>query len=228
MIRAVSLDATHTLIEPRDLVGDYARVLARHGVAPPVQALERAIVDAWAEIAVTSDPARDRFAHEPGGARAFWRRYLERVCALAGAERPSRFAAAELYEAFARPDLWRVFPDVVPALERLTASGHKLAVVSNWDERLPQLLERLDLARWFDVVVVSATIGVEKPHPRIFEAALEGLQLDAATVVHVGDRQLDDVEGAEAAGLSALRLDRRGGGDLASLDELVERLQAIA
>ncbi|HSM13961.1 MAG TPA: HAD-IA family hydrolase [Thermoanaerobaculia bacterium] len=228
MIRAVTLDATHTLIEPLDLVGAYAGVLARHGIEPGVEALGRAIVDAWAEISAASDPARDRFAHEPGGARAFWRRYLERVCALAGAERPSRFAAAELFDAFAHPELWRVYPDVLPALERLKGSGLRLAVVSNWDERLPALLERLDLARWFDAVVVSAAVGVEKPHPRIFAVALERLGLAADAVVHVGDRQLDDVEGAKGAGLAALRLDRRGDGDLASLDQLIERLAAIA
>lgn len=228
MIRAVTLDATHTLIEPLDLVGTYAGVLARHGIEPGVEALGRAIVDAWAEISAASDPARDRFAHEPGGARAFWRRYLERVCLLTGAERPSRFAAAELFDAFARPELWRVYPDVLPTLERLKGSGLRLAVVSNWDERLPTLLERLDLARWFDAVVVSAAVGVEKPHPRIFAVALERLGLAADAVVHVGDRQLDDIEGAEGAGLVALRLDRRGDGDLASLDQLVERLAAIA
>jgi len=144
-IHAVSLDATRTLFEPRDLASDYARVLARHGTELATAAIGGAIVDAWAEFSAASDPARDRFANEPGGSRQFWRRYLDRVCALAGAPRPSRFAAAELYDSFARPELWRVYPDVRPALEQLGAAGLRLAVVSNWDERLPLLLARLEL-----------------------------------------------------------------------------------
>jgi len=227
-IHAVSLDATRTLFEPRDLASDYARVLARHGTELATAAIGGAIVDAWAEFSAASDPARDRFANEPGGSRQFWRRYLDRVCALAGAPRPSRFAAAELYDSFARPELWRVYPDVRPALEQLGAAGLRLAVVSNWDERLPLLLARLELDRYFDAVVVSAEVGVEKPHPRIFEVVLERLELGAEAVVHVGDRELEDVEGAEAAGLAALRIARDGRGDIASLGELAERLAAIA
>ena len=93
-------------------------------------------------------------------------------------------------------------------------------MVSNWDERLPRLLAALGLAGHFEAVVVSAEVGVEKPHPRIFEAALERLALAADEVVHVGDHAVEDVEGARAVGLRALRLARDGGGDLASLEEL--------
>jgi len=228
VIRAVTLDATRTLFEPRDLVGDYARVLARHGVAIPADELELAIVEAWAEFSAASDPSRDRFASEPGGSRAFWRRYLERVCALAGAARPTRFAAAELYDAFAHPELWRVYADVRPALEQLIDEGLRLAVVSNWDERLPRLIEALGLAPYFEVVVVSAEVGVEKPHPAIFETALERLRLEGPAVVHVGDRALEDVEGAEGAGIAGLRLARDGSGDLDSLTERAGRLAVIA
>jgi putative hydrolase of the HAD superfamily len=228
VIEAVTLDATRTLFEPRDLGGDYARVLARHGLELPAEEWAAAVLAAWREFSCAAHPGRDRFAAHPGGARGFWRRFVGRAAALAGAAPPSAFAAAELYEHFARGAAWRVYDDVVPGLSALAAGGVRVAVVSNWDERLPRVLEELGLAPRFAAIVVSSEVGVEKPHPRIFEIALERLGVRAESALHVGDAALEDVEGARGAGLHALRLDRRGGGDLAGLDELAGRLVSFA
>lgn len=226
--RAVSFDFTRTLVHAPDPGGEYARVLARHGVELPAAELARLVPVVWRELACAASPDRDRFAAHPGGTRGFWRRFVERVVELAGGARPSPFAAAELYERFATAAPWVVYDDVRPALVALAAQGCRLAVVSNWDERLPRLLGELDLAAHFEAVVVSAEVGVEKPHPRIFAALLARLALPAEAVVHVGDHAVEDVEGARAAGLRALRLARDGAGeptrdlarDLTSLAEL--------
>ena len=107
------------------------------------------------------------------------------------------------------------------------ARGLALAVLSNWDERLPRLLEGLGLGERFATVVYSQAVGVEKPHPAIFEDLLERLELPAARVLHVGDSRRDDVEGARAVGMEALWLTRDSQrGDLRSLRELAERLHA--
>ncbi|KAB2958457.1 MAG: HAD family hydrolase, partial [Thermoanaerobaculia bacterium] len=172
MIGAVTLDANHTLLEARDLGGEYACVLARHGIEVPAARLRPAIADAWREVSCAADPRRDRFASHAGGSRGFWRVFVERVCALAEAPRPSPFAAAELYERFAGSGPYLVYPDVEPALTALAARGVRLAVVSNWDERLPRVLAALGLARRFESVVTSAEVGVEKPHPAIFGTVL--------------------------------------------------------
>ena len=149
---------------------------------------------------------------------------MERVCEHLGQPSPGRFAAAELFDRFARADAWEVYPDVMPALEALSARL-RLVVLSNWDLRLPRLLQRLDLTPFFESIVFSAEVGVEKPHPGIFQAALEGLAVAPEMVVHVGDRQRDDVEGATAIGMHALLLDRKGErGDLKELTELAALL----
>lgn len=223
-VRAVSFDATRTLFAPADPGALYASVLARHGIDVSAAELARLIPLVWSELACAARPDRDRFAAHPGGARGFWRHFVERVAELGEVRRPSPFAAAELYERFGTAGAWRVYPDVVPALDRLAARGLTLAVISNWDERLPRLLGALELAPRFAAVVVSAEVGVEKPHGAIFRAALDALELPAAAVVHIGDSRRDDVEGARAAGMFALHLDRAGDGDLESLDELPEAL----
>jgi len=217
---AVTLDVTHTLVDAPRLGEIYAEVLARHGIALPPDVVRRAVPMVWQELGREVPRARDRFGAHPEGARGFWREFLARVCELAGTEPPARTAAAELFDRFAEPETWRLFPEVPETLAALAEKGVRLAVVSNWDERLPLLLGRLGLASRFAAIVTSSEVGWEKPHPEIFARAVTALGVTPAEVVHVGDHRREDVEGARAAGLQALHLDRAGGGDLASLAEL--------
>jgi putative hydrolase of the HAD superfamily len=122
------------------------------------------------------------------------------------------------------------YEDVHPALDALAARGLRLAVVSNWDVSLLDVLERLRLRARFEVVVHSAGVGASKPDPAVFLAALERLGLAPHDAVHVGDDAVNDVRGAEAAGVPALLLDRSGrtAGALTSLVELPDALAALA
>jgi HAD superfamily hydrolase (TIGR01509 family) len=100
-------------------------------------------------------------------------------------------------------NLWEhVEPDVVPALEAFRARRLRLVVVSNANGRLQRLFDRLDLARWFDVLLDSHEWGVEKPDPRLFQLALEKSGADPARTVMVGDLYHVDVAGARRAGLA--------------------------
>jgi putative hydrolase of the HAD superfamily len=116
------------------------------------------------------------------------------------------------------------YPDAVPALTQLRSQGLKLVCVSNWDCSLGEVLERCGLAAHLDGSVSSAEAGALKPDPAIFEAALALADCSADEAVHVGDTREEDVEGAEAAGIRALLLDRKGGGDIASLEEVARKL----
>jgi putative hydrolase of the HAD superfamily len=228
MLAAVTFDATGTLFALGDLAATYRRVLGRHGIELAPETLARLLGEVWQEFECAARPERDRFAAHPGGALGFWSDVVTRVCLRAGAGAPSRFACAELFETFARAEAWRLDPEAAAVLDALGGRGLRLAVVSNWDERLPRLLDGLGLARRFDAIVFSQEVGVEKPHPRIFRAALARLGVPPEAALHVGDRKLEDVEGARGAGLGALWLSRAGGGDLATLAELPERLAALA
>jgi putative hydrolase of the HAD superfamily len=233
--RAVTFDATGTLFAVPRLAETYSEVLRRHGVEAPLGELRGLIPRVWQELACSADMSRDRFLAHPGGARGWWRRYLERLCEHLGQGPPSPFAAAELYARFGRGDAYRLYPDVLPTLSALERRGVPMAVVSNWDERLPGVLEDLGLAPFFQAVAYSADVGVEKPHPGIFEHALGALELQPEEVLHVGDRVREDVEGALALGMEAMLLVRPGtpqgrraavAGDLAELTPLRRLLSA--
>jgi putative hydrolase of the HAD superfamily len=141
--------------------------------------------------------------------------------------------AAELYPCLADAIAFSAFPDAAPALAALVATGRRLAVVSNWDVSLPPVLEQLGLAAPFEAVVHAAGAGASKPAPRPFRLALQRLDLPAAACVHVGDDPLTDGDGARAAGLEPILVDRAGVGgpgrrvrSLLELPELLGRVEA--
>jgi putative hydrolase of the HAD superfamily len=236
MLQAVTFDVTHTLLHCPRLGEIYSEVLARHAIEVEPREARRLVGLVWQELACAAEPGRDRFTAHPEGARGWWRWFLTRFCEHLGSAAPSPFAAAELFHRFAQAASWEVYPEVAPVLDRLRARGLRLGIVSNWDHRLPGLLADLGLARRFDAVVYSSAAGMEKPDPRIFQSARGGLGLAAAppsAVLHVGDHQLEDVEGALAAGMRALLVRRAAGGagwlrDLTLLPQLVAsgRLEA--
>jgi putative hydrolase of the HAD superfamily len=102
------------------------------------------------------------------------------------------------------------FDDAAPALRELRERGLRVVVASNWDCSLPEVLDRAGLSPLLDAVVSSATAGATKPDARLFRAALEAAGCGPAEALHVGDSPEKDVEGARAAGLRAVLLDREG------------------
>lgn len=198
---AVSFDVGGTLIEPWPSVGHaYAAVARRRcGMAPDPATINRRFQAAWAVRGAAFDYSRAAWA----GLVAAVMRGLG-----PGAEDPGFFAA--LYDHFAGPEPWRVFPDVVPALTALRRKGRRLAVVSNWDTRLRPLLAALGLAEFFEVIVVSGEVGWQKPDPRLFDHAARQLGLPPDRILHVGDSLEEDVRGAGRNGWSAVWLARNG------------------
>ena len=226
---AVTFDATGTLFHSPRLGEIYAEILGRHGLAVGPDAARRLVREVWQELSCLASPERDRFSAHEGGARGWWLRFVERVAERLEAPPPSRFAAAELFARFARPDAWEVYPEVPAVLEELGRRGFRLAVISNWDERLPAVLDGLGLARHFEAIVTSGDAGVEKPDRRIFDHALGLLKVAPDRAIHVGDREIEDREGALAAGwLDAFRVDRgRGGRSRGALRDLTEVLPPV-
>jgi putative hydrolase of the HAD superfamily len=111
------------------------------------------------------------------------------------------------------------YPDSAPALLALRERGFRLVVVSNWDWSLHERLSETGLTPLLDGAVASAEVGVAKPDPRIFEHALRIAGTRDAWVV--GDTPEADIEGARAAGLRAILIDRTGRDGIQSLEELI-------
>jgi putative hydrolase of the HAD superfamily len=207
-LKAVFFDAAGTLFRVRGSVGQaYAAVAARHGVTAAAEDIERRFRSVFRDMppmCFPGVPTEDLPEHE----RAWWRQVVRRAFAgfhFGGFETFFR----DLFDYFARGDSWELFPDVRWTLSGLRGCSLRLAIVSNFDSRLIQICEGLDIAPFFDAVVISSQAGCAKPDPKIFAIALERIGAAPAEALHVGDSEALDVKGAEAAGLRGLLIDRQ-------------------
>ena len=102
------------------------------------------------------------------------------------------------------------YPESEAVLRRLQEMGMRIYAVSNWDIELVKVLEDLGWSGYFDGVIASAVVGVEKPEGGIFEEALRFGNISRDRVVHVGNDSITDIEGASEAGIDSVLVDRRG------------------
>ena len=206
----------------------YGEVFRRWGVPAADGDVLAALHGTWGLVAARQARGETRWGHE-GGERGFWRSFVQEVFTRVGGGPLPEGLLDDLVDHFARPESWSLYPEVLEVLEALRENGLKLLVVSNWDSNLPALLDRLDLTRHFDGVVVSALVGSSKPAREIFETALALAGVAAHEALHVGDSPSEDYEGARSAGLPALLLDRAGLGhdgfeSIRSLQEILPRV----
>jgi putative hydrolase of the HAD superfamily len=189
-------------------------VAARFDVAADPAALARAFPRAFRGAPPMAFPGAAADAI-PRLEREVWRGIVREVFAganLLDAFGPGRFDAYfdVVYRHFEDAGVWEVYPDVMPALAALRALDCSLGVVSNFDSRVLRILDGLGLAPWFSSVTLSSEVGVTKPDPAIFVRALARHRVAASAALHVGDSPVEDGEGARAAGLRAVLIDRSG------------------
>jgi putative hydrolase of the HAD superfamily len=183
----------------------YATVFEGHGIEASVRDFELAFRAAW-----------DDWVHEgpfEASEEASFQRLMELdqlvFDRLGYPHLPESFFR-DVDRAFRQRSAFFVFPDVVPALVAMQSAGLRLGVVSNWSWYAPELLQTLELASHFEILSISARVGYQKPHPAIFEHALELLGVGAEAAIHVGDDPEADVLGARRAGIEPVLVDRRG------------------
>jgi putative hydrolase of the HAD superfamily len=201
-VKAVLLDALGTLVELQPPAPRLQRLLARSGFEV---SQERAAAGFAAEIAYYLD-------HHLEGSD---RERLERLRDRCAEEMRRALELPDLDHATARRAMlealeFRPYPDVLPALGELRERGLTLVVASNWDCSLADWLEPAGITELVDGVVTSAEVGAPKPHPRVFERALAIAGVAPSEGLHVGDKVDNDVQGAAAAGVRAVLVQREG------------------
>lgn len=211
MFKAIFFDATDTLIYLPRSVGEHYRDLALpFGADLDAQALDRAFRRAWKE-----SPTRVAFGRSrPDDDKEWWRSLVFRVLdstlpteQTAGFPKQAYFE--KLYDHFAEPGVWALFPEVHEVLQALRGRGFELGVVSNFDRRLRPVLDHLALTAYFRRIIISSEVGADKPDPAIFQHALDAFGVAASEALHVGDDPKRDW-GAEAVGMTVFKLDRPG------------------
>ena len=207
VLRAVLFDAGNTL-----LFLDYVRMAAGVGTALGLPLSGEAL----ASHASAAARAMEGAGTDQERATA----YLEALFLLSGVPAGR---LGEVRDCLARMHqerhLWCSVPESTrTALARLKAAGLLLGIVSNSEGRVEEALEAAGLRDYFDVVVDSGILGIEKPDPRIFQAALQALRVAPEEALYVGDLYEVDVLGAQAAGIEAVLV------STCSIEDLVHSL----
>lgn len=206
----IFFDAAGTLFEVRGSVGElYSRIALRYGIKTVPADLQASFTRAF-----RSQPPMAFSGLEGEDLRRAERRWWFEVVRQVFEERmtPKILTAYfdDAFRVFGRGEGWRLFPDTRPGLERLQRSGYRLGIVSNFDSRLYEVLRALNLDSFFESVVISSRAGAAKPNRRIFEIALQTMNVPHTAAVHIGDSLTEDVAGARNAGLKAILLERAG------------------
>ena len=199
-VEAVLLDAYGTLVELRDPAARLRERLAAEGHSHPAEHVEAALAGEIRFYRRHHDRGRD------AASLAILRLECARVLAEGlGPDVPPLRRLAEILVESLRFEL---LPDVLPALDDLAAAGLRLAVVSNWDVGLGEVLAELGVGERFEAVAVSAMVGAGKPDPAIFAHALSALRVRPARALHCGDHPELDCAGARRAGVRGILIDR--------------------
>jgi HAD superfamily hydrolase (TIGR01549 family) len=116
----------------------------------------------------------------------------------------------------------QILPETYEALKRI-GQNFRLAVISNADGKIAQVLSSCGIADCFESITDSGVIGIEKPRREIFEAALEAMKTKAEDSLYLGDVYSVDYVGARNAGMQAVLFDLAG----AYRDREVPRVESL-
>lgn len=130
-----------------------------------------------------------------------------------------------LVENTRKSDNWdQILPGTGEALERI-GRDHPIAVISNADGRIAEVLGRCGIGGCFQSITDSGIVGCEKPHRAIFETALAEMNAQPEESLYVGDVYSVDYVGARDAGMQAVLFDVAGAyrnRDLPRVDSLAD------
>ena len=216
-VAAVFFDVDFTLIYPGPTFqGEgYHRFAAAHGMDVDPSRFDDAVRAASSIL----DEQQEHVYSED-----MFVRYTGRILEGMGAKGPAIAAcASEVYREWASCHHFFLYDDVDPTLRALHARGFKIGLISNSHRSMQAFEEHFELRGLISAAITSHEHGFMKPHPSIFEAALNLTGVSAAEAVMVGDSLSHDIEGARRAGMGGVLVHRSEGPAPAPADVPVVR-----
>lgn len=221
-VKAVLFDLGRTLVKTAYFPKIYKRILQIYGVKVSSEEVLKAHRDNEKEFDVVKGQLQL--------GKDFWIKWNLRVLESVSIQQNRRLLAKKIDELWWEYADAEVYPDVMETLAQLKAKGVKVGVVTNGLKKdFEQILARLKLTNYFDVVVGIDTCNKGKPDKEIFLYALDKLRVRPEEAVFVGDSLKYDYEGAKKAGLKPLLIDREGKSseNVETIRNLTEVLQLV-
>ncbi|XP_077986262.1 haloacid dehalogenase-like hydrolase domain-containing protein 3 [Glandiceps talaboti] len=211
--KLLTIDITKTIMHVRVSVGyQYTRIATQMGFQ---FYQESALTTAFNEQYAKLIEERPKFDQQDGSisVKDWWKLLIKKtfIHAYSGYENVDLEPVADkLYHEFSTANCYDLYPEVRDVVPKLKDKGFKLCAVSNADARFRNVLEELDVMKYFDDVILSSEVKSYKPNPEIFKLALERLGVKSSESIHIGDSLENDYKGATNIGMSAYLVDREG------------------
>jgi HAD superfamily hydrolase (TIGR01662 family) len=202
MTRGVLFDVDFTLIYPGPTfqASGYQAFCARHGIVVDPLLFASAVASAGRLLEGPDDVTHDDEIYV-----AFTRHIIE---AMGGRGEGLDACAREIYTEWAACHHFELYDDVPMVLRTLAGAGVRIGLVSNSHRCMASFQSHFELQGLIAAAVTSSEHGLMKPHPSIFRAVLDVMDVPAAEALMVGDSVRHDVEGALRAGMKAVLLNR--------------------
>jgi putative hydrolase of the HAD superfamily len=208
MIKAVFFDFYNTLAThdpPREET--YVKTCAELGIELKAKALFQSL------------PAADRYWRDENARKhldqrtpeekiEFYTEYAYRILTGAGANVSRDMALQMLAKLQKYKWTYRAYDDSLPTLKDLKKLGITIGLISNVVQDMDTIYDELGLKSLLTFKVTSAELGYDKPHPEIFQSALNKAEVKPQEAIHVGDQYDLDVIGAKGVGITAILIDR--------------------
>jgi len=205
-LKLITLDSTGTLIRVKGSVGKiYSQAASEFGIEAEADLIDEGFILAFKNMS----EHWPNFGYPNMPSKEWWRHTVFQTFDRAGHDGIHLNEVFEkLYVDFSQAKGWEYFPEIRDVLGELKARDLKLAVISNFDERLTGIFESMGLADSFDFILTSREAGCEKPDAQIFQRALGLAGVEAETALHIGDHERKDFFGAKDAGMHSLLIRR--------------------
>ncbi|KAI8071160.1 HAD-like domain-containing protein [Gilbertella persicaria] len=200
-IRLITFDAYNTLFKPKgSLSAQYVEEASKFGIRVTREQINQHFGQAYKQ-----QLAKAPFYGLNKGmtAHGWWKQLVYSTFINAGIQSKVLDPTFDqlyhaLYTRFTTAEAYSVFPDVIDTLEQLKSHGFQMGVISNSDERVVEVVQNLNLTKYFDFVLASALVGHEKPSKMIYDKALKMAgDIQPKHALHVGDDIEKDYFGKE-------------------------------
>ncbi len=203
-IRAVVFDAVHTLILPKQSpVITYLQIAARFGITMDAKALGKRLMEAYAHEEQIDLQTEGRASENRERQR--WENIVA-YCFAPYGKNESIFPI--LWDYYAQSEAWVLPPEINDLFVKLESLQMKLRIASNFDARLLTAVQDLPLPEQIKQnVLVSSLIGWRKPAFPFFQEVIRSVDCSPEHILFIGDDRVNDLHGAQQAGMKALLLD---------------------
>ena len=210
MIRAVFFDLYNTIcrFDPAP-EHSQAEILLDEGISVDKDSIAYAYPFADEYMATENErlPIKDRSLEERND---FFAHYEHVLLQNAGLDVSLDFADKIFSKLRKIPQRFALFDDVIITLEKLKSEDRIIGILSNLDQDIDQVIDSLSLSDYVDFAISSLQVGVSKPDPIFFQAALQRANVAAVETIHIGDQYKSDVQGARGVSIRPVLINRTG------------------